>query len=55
MNLQTVRLLDVFMIGPVLIFLGLYLKNIPMWARLILIGIGIGTVLFNGNNYLKYK
>lgn len=54
MNLQTVRLLDVFMIGPVLIFLGLYLK-IPMWARLILIGIGIGTVIFNGNNYLKYK
>lgn len=51
---QMVRLWDVFGIGPTLIVIGL-LKSTPTSAKIILIAIGAGTIIYNGYFYLKYK
>ena len=54
MNKQSVRLLDVFAIGPFLIYAATANK-LGKTERLILLGIGIGTIIYNGVNYLKEK
>lgn len=54
MRAQPIRLWDVFAIGPILILMGLFI-NMPVIARMILIGIGAGTIIYNGSFYLKYK
>lgn len=51
---QNIRLADVFLIGPFLIYVGTR-KEISQPIRLGLIGIGIATILYNGSNYLKNK
>lgn len=51
---QKIRLLDIFIIGPTLIIIGLLSKN-SLPVRIILISIGIGTIFYNGYFYLKYK
>lgn len=51
---QMIRLWDIFFISPALIIIG-FLPNIPLLARIILIGIGIGTFVYNGTFYIKYK
>lgn len=51
---QYVRLLDVFVIGPVLIYAGTF-KALPKYLRVFLIVVGILTILYNANNYLKNK
>ena len=51
---QMVRLWDIFFISPALIIIG-FLPSTPVWAKILLIGIGVGTLLYNGNFYLKYK
>jgi len=53
-NAQMVRLWDIFFIAPVLVFVGVKYK-MPILARIALIGIGIGTFIYNGYFYLKYK
>ncbi len=45
--LQMVRLLDVFVIGPILIKNGIDNKNNIITA------IGVGTLLFNGINFIN--
>ncbi len=52
---QTVRLLDVFVFGPVM--LGAAAK-VPDEHKVLKAGtaaIGIGTILYNGVNYLEYE
>ena len=51
-NVQLVRLADVFLIGPFLIYAGTR-KELPKNIQIGLIGVGIGTILYNGYNYLK--
>jgi len=51
-NVQIVRLADVFLIGPFLIFAGTR-KELPQNIRFGLIAVGIGTIAYNGYNYLK--
>lgn len=51
---QTIRLIDVFFIAPVLVYAGTY-KELPNWLRISLIGIGVATFYYNGKNYLKNK
>lgn len=51
-NVQIVRLADVFLIGPFLIYAGTK-KHLAKSIRLGLIGIGVGTILYNGYNYMK--
>lgn len=49
---QTVRLLDVFFIGPFLIYAGAQKKLQPT-TNALLIGIGSLTIFYNGKNYLE--
>jgi hypothetical protein len=52
LNKQQVRLLDVFLVAPFLIYTST-LKGNPSWVRLSLLVLGVATLLYNGSNYLK--
>lgn len=52
MNVQAIRLLDVFVIAPVLIYASSR-KELPELLQVSLFGIGVATALYNGENYLK--
>lgn len=49
---QTVRLLDVFVIGPVMLWAGAQRGKLSDPMKFALIAIGIGTIVFNGANWL---
>lgn len=51
---QNIRLIDVFFIGPVMIYAGTF-KTLPTWVRISLIGLGACTVVYNAKNYLENK
>ncbi len=53
-NTQMIRLIDVFLIGPLLIYTS-FQKYLPKWLRVSLLVIGVSTILYNGNNYIKNK
>ncbi len=51
---QVVRLIDVFVIAPILIYTGVrYYKELPKILAILIIVIGIATLIYNGNNYFK--
>lgn len=50
---QGVRLIDVFLLGPAMIYAGARLKNRNM--ALLLAVSGVGTILFNGANYVRIE
>ena len=52
---QGVRLLDVFLIGPGMIYAGIRCKNMNNIVRLFLIGSGVATIIFNGSNFLTIQ
>ena len=52
MDVQKVRLIDVFVIAPFLMYVGSN-KNLSNPIRIGLWTIGISTLIYNGNNYLK--
>ena len=54
MDVQTIRLIDVFFIAPVLIYAA-GRKELSEPLRLTILGIGIATLIYNGHNYLKAK
>lgn len=49
--IQPVRILDVFVVGPSMIYGGQKLGKSPM-GRL-LTGLGIATIVYNGANFLR--
>ena len=49
---QLVRIADVFLIGPFLIYVS-SIKSLPKHIRVILFLIGILTIIYNGRNYIK--
>jgi hypothetical protein len=51
---QEVRLIDVFIIAPLLIYTSTQ-KTLPFWLRMALLIMGITTLLYNGDNYLKNR
>lgn len=51
---QGVRLWDVFFLGPAMTYIG-FTGKLPAWQKVLLVGGGIGTILYNGRNYLKNK
>jgi hypothetical protein len=54
MDVQTVRLIDVFVIAPILIYAsGQERLSKPM--RYAILGIGLATLFYNGHNYLKAR
>lgn len=52
---QNIRLVDVFFIAPVCVYAGVKAKELPMWIRVSLVGIGLATFYYNGKNYLINK
>ena len=54
LNVQDIRLFDVFVLGPFLMYVGMK-KELSLPIRLTLLGFGAATIIYNGNNYLKNK
>jgi len=53
---QTIRLIDVYVIAPILIYGGIqYRKVLPKWLSISLIVIGGCTLYYNAKNYLETK
>ena len=48
---QTIRLLDVFLIGPLMIYIGIKIKQISFFSTL-LVFFGATTITYNLKNYL---
>ena len=55
MKTQTIRLLDVFFIGPVMIYGGRKLAEREPWVGHTLTVLGIATIIYNGKNYLDLR
>lgn len=51
---QNIRLLDVFLIGPIMIY-GAYKSNMHPALKVTLAFFGICTIYYNGKNYLINK
>ena len=49
---QWLRLWDVFVLGPVLIYAGGRKSNLPVGLRFIIATSGLLTIYYNGRNYL---
>lgn len=50
-DVQHVRLIDVFFIAPVLIYAG-FQPSLPKALRVTLVVLGVATIIYNGHNYL---
>lgn len=55
MKSQTVRLIDVFALGPLMVYVGARAVGVPFWARAALAVSGVLTVTYNGKNYLAKR
>jgi hypothetical protein len=54
MDVQKIRLIDVFFIAPVLIYASTR-PRLTSNMRLAVLGIGVATLIYNGHNYIKSK
>lgn len=52
MKPQDLRLVDVFVLGPFMVWVGLRAQTVPQWARAGMIAAGVATTVYNGRNYL---
>ena len=52
---QNIRLLDVFFIGPYMIYISKKAKGISKLESFTLFALGVATIFYNGKNYLKNK
>jgi len=50
---QIVRLYDVFLLAPFLLYVGYKAKGLKDWQRFGIYFIGLTTIVYNGRNYLK--
>lgn len=51
---QAVRLVDVFALGPFMVWAAT-VPRLPEWARLALFVSGVLTVTYNADNYMRQK
>lgn len=51
-NVQQVRLLDVFVVAPFCFYAASF-KSLPNHVRIGLAVLGAATLIYNGNNYIK--
>ena len=49
---QQIRLLDIFGVGPLMIYAGMKAEELPNWVRASLVLLGGTTIAYNGSNYL---
>jgi hypothetical protein len=52
---QSIRLVDVFALGPFMVWFGMEAEDVPDAARLIMIASGLATIAYNGANYLRLR
>ena len=53
---QPIRLLDVFVLGPWLVWLGARQDaKLQDWERLALVVAGGATIVYNGRNYMRIR
>lgn len=52
-NVQTVRLVDILIYGPFLIWVGARKSDLPQWVKRVLITMGGSTIAYNAVNYLR--
>ena len=52
---QNIRLLDVFFIGPYMIYISKKAKGTSKLESFTLLALGVATIFYNGKNYLKNK
>jgi hypothetical protein len=52
---QNIRLVDVLLLGPFMVWFGLAAKDVHGVARGVMIASGAGTILYNGANYLRLR
>ncbi len=52
---QVVRLVDVFAMGPLMVWVADTCHTLPRWARLSLTVMGQLTIAYNAENYLKVR
>lgn len=50
---QAIRLLDILILAPFLIYAGVKKSTLPNYIRTGLVITGVATALYNGRNYLK--
>ena len=55
MKSQQVRLIDIFVLAPFMVYSGAKKSTLPGFLRLGLVVAGVATLAYNGNNYLKYN
>jgi ABC-type enterobactin transport system permease subunit len=46
--------MDISVFGPLMIFSAIN-KTPPPWLRLAMVGIGVGTILYNAKNFLTIE
>jgi len=49
---QLVRLIDVFLLGPFMIWFGIIATGVSVTLKVIMVILGIATIIYNGWNYL---
>jgi len=52
---QSIRLLDVFFVGPVMTYGGWHLRKRHPALSVTLAALGVMTVVYNGRNYLRIR
>jgi len=52
---QIIRLGDIFFLGPIMILIGLKKEKLSDTEKFVLVMSGIGTLVYNGYNYLKQE
>lgn len=52
---QDMRVVDVCLLGPFMVWYGLKSSRMPDWARLVLAVSGLLTIAFNFRNYAELK
>lgn len=55
MKSQAVRLVDVWALGPFMVWYGLRPSNVPELARGLMIVAGVATIVYNARNYLELE
>ena len=50
---QTIRLVDVFVLGPFMVWAGL--RAMPRGTGAVMAAAGVATIIFNGRNYLEIR
>ena len=52
---QEIRLMDIFLLAPFMVYFGATATGVPQWAKLVMIVLGILTAWYNGRNYLRKR